>query len=203
MQKVTYFAHKAQLGCGPRRSEYFRQLYDNLDVGKFQEGNDATTTLEVENRSCIEVFPNFLDCIYYGEFCCNVASQAVALRHLSKYFGAGQLYHDVNKFIENDLAVKSGTQYIQEAYCYHDVKLAKMASKYLAHNTVVCLAQSDSMINIPLETLLAPQGSDLLSQLADGFEDANKSSICIRILLKQGLYPKKNINTHEVQGADT
>jgi len=184
MQKVTYFVHKTHLGCGPRRSEYFRRLYENLtsDVGFTREGNDATTTLEVENKSCIEVFPNFLDYIYSGEFCCNAAFQAVALRYLSDYFAIEQLYHDVSKFIENDLSMENGGQYIHEACSYHDEKLAKMVSKYLAHFTVLCQTPNNSMLNIPLETLLGPQGSPLLSQLADGFEEANKSSICVRIL---------------------
>jgi len=206
--KVTYFVHKVNLCYGPRRSEYFRRLFENLknDVGGLtQESVDNTTVVEFENKSTIDAFPAFLDFIYTGEYnyndidgvSINGADSAVALRYLSNYFVIEELFKEINEFVQLDLSISNGIQYMQEALNYQDEKLVQMVSEYLAsetkemHEIIHKTHLSEStfkkfMLDIPLETFLGPDSTSIISQLAEDYYAAEKTSITINVLL-----PKK------------
>lgn len=147
-----YYVHKAQLGVGPRRSEYFARLFrskrttattTSSTTTKHSTGKtsfDRSSTFE-EKESRIELkpsaaaaFPLMLDYIYSppGIPVRVTTESAVALRHLATCFGIRDLFSEVTAFIHHDLNLDTSFTYLREASIYNHEKLLSAAVKLCA-----------------------------------------------------------------------
>ena len=147
----TYHVHKSILATGPRSSKYFAKLFlEKGEEGERKSTNEARTTrIELDEQDA-ESFPLLLDFIY------NVGHQrkvsqndtslslvigdgftvnnAVSLRHLARVFDCEGLMLAVNKFIQQDLSLKTGPLYLMQAYSYQDRRLVESAKRLCIEN---------------------------------------------------------------------
>eukprot|EP00521_Asterionellopsis_glacialis_P012627 CAMPEP_0195303232 /NCGR_PEP_ID=MMETSP0707-20130614/32451_1 /TAXON_ID=33640 /ORGANISM="Asterionellopsis glacialis, Strain CCMP134" /LENGTH=231 /DNA_ID=CAMNT_0040366719 /DNA_START=72 /DNA_END=763 /DNA_ORIENTATION=+ len=106
-----YFVHRTQLGVGPRRSEYFSNLFKKkrMSMSESSETTESTSKhkgTRIELRpSAANAFPIMLDFIYspVGSPVEATTETAVALRHLATCFGIRELFDSITTFIKNDL----------------------------------------------------------------------------------------------------
>jgi len=152
-----YYVHKAQLGVGPRRSEYFARLFrskrttattpsnitsttkHSTSGGKTKTSSSTSTFEEKESRielkpSAAMAFPLMLDYIYSppGVPVRVSTETAVALRHLATCFGIRDLFSEVTSFIHHDLNLDTSFIYLREASIYNHEKLLSAAVKLCA-----------------------------------------------------------------------
>jgi len=132
-KRDTYHVHKNILAVGPRRSEYF------VNVFRMHQGaNESTTTTEVELGSAAAmVFPDFLDFMYSTEGNLHVeTANATGLRHLAQFFGIRLLHKKVMDFILKDLSLTTVTVYYNDVMELRDEKLLVNLAKYCAKNVM-------------------------------------------------------------------
>jgi len=99
-QRAEYHAHRAILGVGPRKSDYFARLFTSAGAA-LAEGSGSTSTLELE-QTAFDAFPAFLDFVYEGKLEVDAAS-AVALLHLAHYLLNRALFDKAQQFIQDAL----------------------------------------------------------------------------------------------------
>lgn len=130
--KFTFHVHKVHLSVGQRKSEYFARLFQNSGV---TEAENCTSSIDLES-SAADAFPAFLDFIYShpGTHVEATATNAVALRYLSQYFGVRELFSNINSFIQRDLDANTAHIYLLESSIYNDEKMLSHATKICAEN---------------------------------------------------------------------
>uniref|UniRef100_A0A7S4W3D4 BTB domain-containing protein n=1 Tax=Ditylum brightwellii TaxID=49249 RepID=A0A7S4W3D4_9STRA len=126
-----YHVHKNILAVGPRKSEYFSHLF--LSTTSFVESNNSRSTIELE-PSAAAAFPIMLDYVYNIGNLELSTEHAIALRHLSKYFGIHKLFVEVANFIRRDLTAETATFYLKEASLYCDDKVLRVTCRICAAN---------------------------------------------------------------------
>jgi hypothetical protein len=124
----TYHVHKYFLGVGPRRTSFFNGVFhaSHLDSSK-----TGVTLLKLE-ESAADSFPAFLDYVYGFNDVDVTTESAVALRHLSIYFGVPSLYQSVSDFLEQDFSECNVHMYCREALLYHDSEIVDVCMQIAA-----------------------------------------------------------------------
>lgn len=155
-----YFVHRAKLAVGPRRSEFFVNLFKRINNsenmneqrgppdyhGRLQ-GNPNSTMIELipTAASCFSVM---LDYIYSSEGTpLRITTQsAVALRQLASSFGVREMFRETTQFIKTDLNTETSTTYLLEATKFQNKKIQQTAIEIIASNflsmkvtTLVCI----------------------------------------------------------------
>mmetsp|Transcript_23110 Transcript_23110/g.39268 ORF Transcript_23110/g.39268 Transcript_23110/m.39268 type:complete len:423 (-) Transcript_23110:83-1351(-) len=129
----TFPVHKCVLATSS--SEYFRRLFYNTSM--IAETNVSRINLQESSR---QAFPVLLDFIYSGEVLDGdssgvTSSNAVALRHLARFFGIASLFAVVNEFIHSDMNPATAPKYyLREGSLYGDLQLVKAACAACAMN---------------------------------------------------------------------
>ena len=118
-----YYVHKCVMGAGPRGSQYFLKLFT---TSGFEESQTCTSKLDLD-ESAARAFPDMLDFIYAPrQQEVNVTTEtAVAMRHLSNYFGVPSLFESTNKFIQEDIDTSNIHIYLKEAQQYNDQRIVE------------------------------------------------------------------------------
>jgi len=137
-----YFVHKTQLAVGPRRSEYFSNLFKKkrLSMAESNETSESASKhkgTRIELRpSAANAFPIMLDFIYspVGSPVEATTESAVALRHLATCFGIRELFDSITAFIKNDLSVDTAPTYLAEADTYKHEKLVDVCAHICSKN---------------------------------------------------------------------
>lgn len=139
-----YFVHRAQLAVGPRRSEFFVNVFQTMKYPNMQQKRDDSDSgrgISSKNKSTrIELipaaascFPIMLDYIYSGELAINTDS-AVALRRLAASFGVRDMFRETTQFIQRDLTPNTATKYLLEAEKFKNHKIQSTAMNIIASN---------------------------------------------------------------------
>jgi hypothetical protein len=139
-----YFVHRAQLAVGPRRSEFFANVFKRVMSSNQQNGrndidsgrgssncNSTKVELIPEAASC---FPIMLDYMYSAEgtpLAINTDS-AVALRQLASSFGVRSMFRDTTQFIKQDLNSETAMIYLLDACKFKNRKLETAAKDLIA-----------------------------------------------------------------------
>jgi hypothetical protein len=151
------------LGAGPRRSDYFCNVFHNTELA---ESKTSTTVLELE-ASAAQAFPDMLDFIYNQEKENQSSESAVPLRHLASYFCVPPLFEHTNKFIQKDIGTSNIHVYLKEALLYHDDMMIRATMEAAANNWRF-LAPNDTSASEPARylALLPPEKKLEVLQLA-------------------------------------
>ncbi len=143
-----YFVHRAKLAVGPRRSEFFVNLFKRIknsenikeqrnppDYHGRLQGNAHSTMIELipTAASCFSVM---LDYIYSSEGTpLRITTQsAVALRQLASSFGVREMFRETTQFIKTDLNTETSTTYLLEANKFQNKKIQQTAIGIVASN---------------------------------------------------------------------
>jgi len=131
----TYHVHKNILAVGPRRSEYFANVFRQARKDN-PPGETAGATSEVElGAAAAKVVPNFLDFMYSTEGGLDISTEsATGLRHLAQLFGVRVLHKKVMDFIQKDLSLATCTTYYRDVCLLRDEKLLLTIAKYCSRN---------------------------------------------------------------------
>ena len=119
-KRAEFNVHRNILGAGPRKSDYFAQLFTGSAGVALAEGNSRTPTLDLE-QTAFDAFPAFLDFVYEGKLEISDAS-AVALLHVAHYLLNRALFGEVQIFIEaalNDDPGVAAPVFLEQAHLYH------------------------------------------------------------------------------------
>lgn len=129
MRVREYHVHKTVLSLGPKKSEYFENLFNTNDMAEHQA---ATSEIEFEDTAA-DAFPAMLDYMYADkeEPLAIDSENAVALRHLAHYFQIQSLFTEATEFIKADLSGNSedtaALTFASEAKKFGDERLAQAA----------------------------------------------------------------------------
>jgi len=137
-----YFVHKAQLGVGPRRSEFFAKIFRSHTQGNEGKGSvkatvDKNIRIELKHSAAVS-FPDMLDFIYStpGKPAHLTTKSAVAIRHLATRFGIRELFDQSSSFIKKDLTIETATVYLIESKELEAQKLETITIKICAKNFI-------------------------------------------------------------------
>ena len=129
----TFFVHKTVLGVGPRRSEFFVNLFKNK-TGDSRDDVNKNVTKIVLLPSAVAVFPVMLDYLYAapGSPVEITTETAVALRHLASSFGIKEMFNETTSFIKTDMNVDTAVTYLCEGKKFKNEKIVENASRIIA-----------------------------------------------------------------------
>ena len=146
-----YFVHRTQLAVGPRKSEFFYNLFkreqSKSQVQHQQSRGDCESTDSTSpdkprtNYTKIELipaaascFPLMLDYLYSkdGTPLAIKTESAVALRQLASTFGIRSMFKETTTFIKDDLKPETATTYLLEAKKFKNKKLQVSAMEIIA-----------------------------------------------------------------------
>ena len=161
--EVVYHVHKIHLATGPRKSLYFKSLFDSTNQS-LEEVQTSTTYVELDEFAA-DMFPVLLDTIYNNtEMRSSITrlEKLVALRYLCDYFDVEPTYKiataDLCRWIMADNSIQNNngaaanpkapfhdqdvTEFIymvyQRALFYHDEFISDLCLEKIAkHYTVV------------------------------------------------------------------
>ena len=202
----TYHVHKSILSVGPRSSKYFANLF--LEQGSHYN-QSHTTRIELDEQDA-DCFPLVLDFMYNtkpeiddddslslivgDDF---TTTNAVSLRHLARVFDCEGLMLAVNKFIQKDLNLKTGPQYLTQAYLYQDERLVESSKRLCVDNfshidkrtiTQLPLPLFRSIVHAVSERVHRDEESDVLSyQLSEvvcQFFERHPDQVTVDLLLE-------------------
>ena len=139
-----YYVHRAVLGVGPRKGDFFTDLFHKHRLATENEKDDRDPiTKDLDPVTHIEVKPSaaaafglMLDFMYAPNDTPVKATteSAVALRHLSIALGIRELFNSVTPFIQKDLSANTSPVYLFESFRYNHEKLFNVALKTCASN---------------------------------------------------------------------
>jgi len=199
INQTTYHVHKNMLGVGPRRSAYFSRLFRTTQQLTELESSTSVVRLEC---SAAAAFPDMLDFVYSPVGNLDVSTEnAVALRHLSLYFGIRSLFSRVNAFIQGDLNASTSTTYLTEATIYHDDKLINVAcmlcAHYFANSSMVQLeALPPCLFRKVVKSSHLHCGSEVLSTRVSEYCRAHPEAVEDNGYLESLTNPKKMPHVH-------
>ena len=134
----TYFVHRTNLAVGPRRSEYFANVFkektkDMRDDESSIGAGSNVTRIELM-PSAAACFPTMLDYLYGAPGApLDVSTKtAIALRHLASSFGIKSLFNETSNFIQKDLNPETAAFYMLEARKFKNEKVATKALSTIA-----------------------------------------------------------------------
>ncbi|GFH54411.1 hypothetical protein CTEN210_10887 [Chaetoceros tenuissimus] len=129
----TFFVHKTVLGVGPRRSEFFANLFKNKTGDSRDDVNKTVTKIELL-PSAVAVFPVMLDYLYAapGSPIEITTETAVALRHLASSFGIKEMFNETTSFIQSDMNVDTAVTYLCEGKKFKNEKIVENATRIIA-----------------------------------------------------------------------
>lgn len=129
----SYHVHKNILAVGPRKSEYFVNVFRM--IGRAGDQSSSTTTEVVLGEVAAKVFPQLLDFMYSvdGELDVSTA-RACGLRHLAQFFGVRALHKRVMDFIQKDLSMTTIVTYYIDVCSLRDEKLLLNIAKFCSKN---------------------------------------------------------------------
>ena len=136
-QTCTYLVHKNIIGVGPRKSEYFDNLFKTQN--DLAEHTNSTSEITLEG-SAYDAFPSLLNYLYGFELRGMLTKKivfssrfAVALRYLAHYFQIRQLFLDTTSFLESQMKeLVNLPMYLYEATLYGDARLAGAVTDVVA-----------------------------------------------------------------------
>lgn len=149
----TYHVHRAILGVGARKSDYFETLFRGSDT--MLEKQSCTSKISFDIPGAADAFPVMLDFMYGGWDWIvaasdgNAVGNAVALRYLANYFRCRALMMEVNRIIERELDEKTCIMYLLEANKFGDDRL--VASSEIACAKLCWKVHSDVFGQLPPE----------------------------------------------------
>jgi len=136
----TYHVHKNILAVGPRKSEYFVNVFRMVAAASARAtpGEPVPTATEVElGQAAAKCFPNFLDFLYSTEGALDISTAtATGLRHLAQFFGVRVLHKKVMDFIQKDLSLATSTTYYRDVCALRDEKLLLTIAKFCSRNVM-------------------------------------------------------------------
>lgn len=129
----SFYVHKNIVAVGPRKCEYFVNVFRML--GRGGEGALPNVT-EVElGIAAARVFPQFLDFLYSTDGSLDISTaSATGLRYLSQFFGVRVLHKKVMDFIQKDLGLQTVPTYYKDVCLLRDEKLLATIAKYCSRN---------------------------------------------------------------------
>ena len=149
----TYHVHRAILGVGLRKSEYFETLFRG---SRFTiENQESTSRITLDLPGAADAFPVMLDFMYGGwerivqASDGNAVGNAVSLRYLANYFRCRALMVEVNKIIERELDETTCIMYLLEAHKFGDRRL--VAASEIACAKLCSKIHSDMFGQLPPE----------------------------------------------------
>ncbi|CAB9509317.1 nervous system development [Seminavis robusta] len=134
-QLDTYNIHKLVLSSGPRKSDYFLNLFCRGSV--FRESESKTSRIELPELAT-KAFPQLLDFVYeIGDH--NGALKidtetAAALHFLGHYFQMRQLRWEAKTFWKKNLKLENATTYYEHAKLFFDDKISEAVADLFARN---------------------------------------------------------------------
>jgi len=186
-QQAEFHAHRAILGAGPRKSDYFAQLFTGSAGAALAEGSGRTSTLALE-RTAFDAFPAFLDFLYEGKLEISDDS-AVALLHLAHYLLNSALFDEVQQYIDESLddnPQDAASVFLEEAHLYHleevaDTCVVVCAEIFLEQDPAFCADLEPSLFLRILQAAETP-GGYTLSDHIEAHCDFNKEAIDLALL---------------------
>ena len=157
----VYFVHRAQLAVGPRKSEFFFNLF-RKEKSKpiFDSDSSESSIARSKNYTKIELipqaascFPIMLDYLYSteGTPLAITTESAVALRRLASSFGMRAMFKETTEFIKKDLTPNTATTYLLDAKRFKNHKLKDSAMEIIAYNFLSI--QFSSLVRIPTDLM--------------------------------------------------
>jgi hypothetical protein len=122
----TFHVHRAILGAGSRKCQYFTSLFQSLCL----EHENNTSRIEFASTEEIDEMESLLDFAYSGKFV--PGDNAVVARYLALYFQNMEFMNKVNQFVSRDLTPKRAPWYLLEAMKYNDDRLIQSATTLCA-----------------------------------------------------------------------
>jgi len=129
--RAEFYSHQAILGVGPRKSDYFAQLFTGRAGVALAEGNTRTSTLQLE-RTAFDAFPAFLDYMYEGKLSISDES-AVALRYLADYLLCNALFNECGQFIGASIEYRGDLADIEDYFAAGDAIAVFLEQAHLYH----------------------------------------------------------------------
>ena len=130
LSTAKYCVHKAMLSVGSRKSTYFERLFQNKNL---REHETRTSYIELEEIAA-KAFPVFLDYLYGNELAIDSLVNAVALDHLSQYFGVSCLQTRMQQYWDYETVTEAYGSYFQQAKIVRDETIIQMIVKKVVQN---------------------------------------------------------------------
>ena len=126
-----YHVHKRILSEGPKKSKFFESLFRRNDSGqKTEEDSVSTSKMHAEAAKLV---PDMLDYLYSINDMLDISTEtAVALRHLSEFFGIRALATEVVSFVYYDMSIQNMKTYIVSASAFDDLQTLKLCAQRCA-----------------------------------------------------------------------
>ncbi len=152
-----YFVHRAQLAVGPRKSEFFSNLFrrEKSKAQVDEPGSEASrnyTKIELI-PSAASCFPIMLDYMYSNdsEPLGITTDSAVALRRLASTFGMRSMFKETTQFIQDDLTPETAPTYLLDAKKFKNRKLKDSSIHIIASNFLTI--KFSSLVQVPLDLM--------------------------------------------------
>jgi hypothetical protein len=128
---TSYHVHKNILAVGPRKSDYFVNVFRTSAASS----STSNVTEVVLGEVAARVVPQLLDFMYSVEGDLDINSaRACGLRHLAQFFGVRALHKRVTDFIQKDLTMSSVVTYYVDVVSLRDEKLLVNIAKFCSKN---------------------------------------------------------------------
>lgn len=125
-----YHVHKSTLAVGPRKSEYFVNIFGH----KNPRSSQRTVTDVILPATAAKTMPELLDFIYSVRPAKIKSDTAIGMRFLSQFFGVKPLFKHVMNFIQKDLSLATLEFYIRDSTSLQDEKMLGISSRHVARN---------------------------------------------------------------------
>jgi hypothetical protein len=178
----SYSVHKCILAVGPRKSLYFRRVFDHRG---FSEHASSTSTLQLEPLAA-DAFPAMLDYIYGARAYTKLAvdhTTAVPLRFLARYFEIPALHRHLIAYIKNSLSPLNCHVYYAHAAVFCDETVAKAVEALCSTKPSAVCSKNPAIFEVTAPdfwirvvdrwpySALRRRGSSVLSQVLKAYRD--------------------------------
>ncbi len=126
---ATYHVHKAVLAHGPRRSEFFAEIFQNDYMANAM---NTKSSFQLDSHAA-RAFPALLDYIY-GEDLKIDTNNATALHYLSELLGMNQLKIDSLQFCQTNMSLENLHIYYVLAKLLNDAQVKNLVTVFLKMN---------------------------------------------------------------------
>jgi len=177
-EETVYHLHKHILAVGPRRSNYFRDLFAVHNSSRSVCSQDAAIVTFEMDEIAAQAMPILLDYLYDPEGSIAITTEnATSLHWLGHFFEIRRLRWISKRFLHKDLNTKTCGTYYEHARILKDEKLLKTVSKYCIKHieSIDCTSrlmhvpEPDLWIRILRQNTITSEFSRHMSQLIAEF----------------------------------
>jgi hypothetical protein len=179
-----YHVHKCVLAEGLKKSDFFVSFFN---LSSEQKMDDEGRSVSKVHADAAKLIPDMLDYLYSIHDILKISTEtAVAIRHLSQFFGIRALSTVVVSFVYEDMQIDNMKTYLMSATAFDDLQTQKLCAQRCAEHIKEINPYSDLLTEMDpsflLDILASPNTdrqhcSSHLSKLVSVFCDLHRDII--------------------------